>query len=281
MSVCDADARAAPLVLDGQRSATPTRQWCERGSETIRYLTENGYVQPRCKRRDCPRCWALRSRETARCLVLDARTSMPTVCVTLTTHDPSTTAAIYRLGSADLWRRLRRLYGRVEYFGAIEFTTGKGERSGGHRRLHGHYLVKGLDPRDVLNVEGLAIETWKRVTGAWRVEVAALMSPGAALGYLGLHHRKPEQAPPPGWRGMTERASQGYWSPPGVEALRVQARSELAAEAIAWRTGVSIELAMLEVAARPPARLREVRSVAGRLALEPMGEPSWDRDECR
>jgi hypothetical protein len=196
---------------------------------------------------------------------------MPTICVTLTTHDPSTSAATYRRGSFVTFRRLRRLYGRVEYFGAIEFTTGKAERSGGHRRMHGHYLVKGLDQERVLEYEQVVRSSWAEVTGAYRIEVAALVSPGAALGYLGLHHRKASQAPPLEWRGMTERSSKGYWSAP-IAALRERARLELAAEALAWRTGMSLELAALEVAARPAANLRKVRVLPGTDAvLEPMG----------
>jgi hypothetical protein len=263
----------APLVLDGQRSPTTRLEgWCERGPEGLRYLVGNRYVQPRCKRRDCPRCWAVRSRETARCLVIDALSEMPTLCVTLTTHDPSTTAETYREGSRHLWRRLRRLYGRVEYYGAIEFTTGRAARSGGYRRMHGHYLVKGIDGDQVLDVEQLVRSTWEAVTGAYRIEVAALITPGAALAYLGLHHRKSEQAPPAGWRGMTERASQGYWSEP-IELLRQRARLELAAESVAWRLGISVEEAHLEIASRPAPKLKRVRRVPGsRVLLQPMGD---------
>jgi hypothetical protein len=213
----------------------------------------------------------LRSRELARCLVLDARAEAPTVCITLTTHDPDTAAAVYRNGSARLFARLRRLYGRAEYFGAIEFTTGKAERSGGHRRLHGHYLAKGLPSESVLDVEAVVRDSWKRSTGAWRIEVAALVSPGAALGYLGLHHRKPSQAPPAEWRGMTERSSLGYWSRP-IADVRAEARAELAAEAHAWRTGLPIEVARLEVAARQAGRLVEVRTLGDAAVVEPMGE---------
>jgi hypothetical protein len=203
--------------------------------------------------------------------VLDARVAAPEVCITLTTADPELPPSVYRDGSAVLFRRLRRLLGPVEYFGAIEFTSGHAERSGGLRRLHGHYLTKGIDPAAVLEVEAVTRDTWERCTGAFVVEVAALLSPGAALGYLGLHHRKPSQAPPVEWRGMTERASRGYWSSPIAE-LRQRARAELAAEAHAWRTGLPVEVAALEVAVREPGRLIEVRQLADAGVLEPLGE---------
>jgi hypothetical protein len=232
-------------------------------------------VRPRCKRRDCPRCWAIRSRELARCLVLDAREQTPRYCLTLTTQTPwqELDPATYREGSRMVFQRLRRRCGRVEFFGSIEFTTGRARSSGGHRRLHGHYLVK-ADELDVLQVEELVRETWKRATGAWRVEVAELVSPGAALGYLGLHHRKPSQAPPKSWRGMTERSSRGYWHRPIAE-LREIARAELRVEAHAWRTGLPVELASLELAAAAPAKLVGVRRRPDRVLLDPQGAPSW------
>ena len=125
---------------------------------------------------------------------------------------------------------------------------------------------------DVVEVERTVRETWQRTTGAYVVEVAALVSPGAALGYLGLHHRKPSQAPPSVWRGMTERASQRYWSRPIAE-LRKQARAELAVEAHAWRTGMTLEVAALELAARPTARLvRTRRSFSFAQLRESLGE---------
>jgi hypothetical protein len=207
----------------------------------------------------------------ARCLVIDARVEAPTHCLTLTTHDPDTAPATYREGSAAVFKRLRRRFGAVEYFGAIEFTTGRAKASGGRRRLHGHYLLKHLEGADVLLVEKIVRETWQAVTGAWVVEVAELVSPGAALGYLALHHRKPSQAPPANWRGMTERASAKYWHRPIAE-LRVEARKALAAEALAHRQEIPLELAAIEIASRPEPRLIEVRPRPDADVVEPLGD---------
>jgi hypothetical protein len=203
-------------------------------------VTDRGWIAAACKRRDCSYCGPKRAREDARALVLDAREQSPTHCITLTTVDPETSAKLYRQASAALWKRLRRLYGRVEYYGHIEWTTGTAASSGGDRRMHGHYLVKFLDRSDVdvLDVERIVRETWETVTGAYRVEVAQLASPGAAIGYLSLHHRKPEQAAPAGWRGMVGRPSHGYFHRPIAE-LREQARLELRIEAIAWSRGLN------------------------------------------
>jgi hypothetical protein len=113
--------------------------------------------------------------------------------------------------------------------------------------MHGHYLVKFRDllSPDVLVIERLVRETWESVTGAYIVEVAQLITPGAAMTYLSLHHQKPQQAPPPGWRGMRSRPSRGYFSEP-VWKLRQRARRELAIEAIAWANDISeVEAALV------------------------------------
>jgi len=184
--------------------------------------------------------------------MIDARVDPPTYAFTLTTRDPNTPGEVYRLASAAVWKRLRRVYGPVRYFGAIEFTTGL-RAADGLRRQHGHYLVKGL-PLDVsvVEVERLVRETWQATTtnlgyGAWVVEVAELRIPGAAIHYLNLHHTKAYQRPPDGWRGTVERASQGatrYWSRP-IGDLREVARVELHAEALMWAAGLTRDDAML------------------------------------
>lgn len=170
--------------------------------------------------------------------MIDARVRAPSHAITLTTRDPNTPGKVYREASAHVWRTLRRHGYQPEYFGAIEWTSGRAARSGGHRRMHGHYLVKGLEGEDVRLVEHHVRSAWKAATegrghGAWVVEVAELVVPGAAIHYLNLHHRKAEQAPPDEWRGMIERASRGYWTQPIAE-LRELARLELRAEALHW-----------------------------------------------
>jgi hypothetical protein len=170
-------------------------------------------------------------------LYLDALHEAPGYGVTLTTAVPQFPGDVYRDACAVLWRRLRRRFGRVEYFSLVEFTTGRAARSGGHRRLHSHNLVK-AELGDVLEVEQIVRETWEPLTGACVVEVAELRAPGAAIGYVGLHHRKPSQAPPASWRGMMERYSRGYFGMPAT-VLREWARTEVRLEAIAHRQGLS------------------------------------------
>ncbi len=205
--------------------------------------------------------------------MIDARADPPTHAITLTTRDVETPGHVYREACAAVWKRLRRQGWPVRYYGQVEWTTGRAPRSGGLRRMHGHFLAKGLD-EDVLLIEGLVRETWRASTAndgheAWRVEVAQLIVPGAAIHYLNLHHTKPQQRPPDGWRGMLERASQGehrYWSHPVAE-LRELARLELKAEALAWVSGLSPDDAHFLVAQDAAARA-ERRDEARRLSNE-------------
>lgn len=195
----------------------------------------------RCKRRSCPYCGRLKDYELLQCLLIDAREELPSIIITLTTVDPwsparsADLARSYREASAQLWRALRGVYGQVRYFGSIEFTTGEASTSGGHRRMHGHYVVKGMDPAMCQDAAAIAREVWERATGAWRVQVAPLASEGGIVGYLALHHRKREQLPPDDWRGMTARASQrpSYWHRPIAE-IREQARREQAIRRAEW-----------------------------------------------
>jgi hypothetical protein len=193
-------------------------------------------VALRCKRRHCPHCAHLEARELARVLTNDANEgTAPTVAITLTTVDPATTLKTFRHGTQMVFQALRRRFGRgVEYMQIIEFTTGRGRRAGGRRRMHAHSLVKGL-PLDALEeAEAIVRGVWRGVTGAYVIEVAQLRTVGGIIGYLGLHHMKPEQAPPPGWEGQRVRWSRGYLGGVTTAAARGRARRELAAERTWW-----------------------------------------------
>ena len=138
--------------------------------------------------------------------------SAPGHVLTLTSRDPVTDAGAYRDACAVFWRAFRRTWGHVEYCGFIEWTTGEGPRSGGHRRMHSHWLVKGLAADDVAAVEAWVSVEWAKLTGAWVVQLAELRTVGGVVGYLALHHEKLSQAPPEGWGGRRLRPSRGYFA---------------------------------------------------------------------
>jgi len=152
-----------------------------------------------------------------------------------------------------------------QYFARIEFTTGAAATSGGHRRMHVHMLLKGLAGAELADEEDWIRGEWKRHTGAWRVELAELRTPEGAIHYLGLHHAKASQLPPPWWRGMAERSSQGYWSAP-IKQLREEARRQLWAEGLAWRLGVELDVARRRV--ERDCRRREHERAAAGAALD-------------
>lgn len=170
--------------------------------------------------------------------------SAPAHVLTLTNRTPDMTAGAYRQACSMFWRAFRKRWGHVEYCGFVEWTTGEGPRSGGRRRLHSHWLVKGLamgvgdrvtasEGREpctcgdsLVCVECWTAAEWRKLTGAWIVQARELRSVGGVVGYLALHHEKMEQAPPPGWTGRRLRPSRGYFARPGAER-RERARSWL------------------------------------------------------
>jgi hypothetical protein len=164
---------------------------------------------------------------------LDAREhGHPGHAITLTTRDPDFDSARFRECCTQWFRWLRCEVGvPVEYLGVVEFTTGRGARSGGRRRMHQHTLVKGLPADadlDALWREGKA--RWERLTGAYRVELRQLHSAGGATRYIVAHHHKADQAPPIGWSGKRFRPSKGYFSQP-VGELRRQVAEKMRAVA--------------------------------------------------
>lgn len=78
---------------------------------------------------------------------------------------------------------------------------------------------------------------------------------------------------------MGDRPSQGYFHRPVAE-LRTEAKAQLRAEAIAWREGISVELARLEVAAESGEwELERFEETAGGLLIPWGSVPVKAREE--
>ena len=156
----DALPAGGGLVLDRQRSGgrTATGFFCPNPVRGLRLQGPDGrrLLIP-CGKRSCPPCQKRADDELARVLMADALVQAPGWAITLTTSDPDTPAADFREGNAQVWRALRQEFGRVEYAGLIEFTTGQAARSGGRRRMHSHNLVK-ADRFDVLTADNIAAQ---------------------------------------------------------------------------------------------------------------------------
>lgn len=227
----------AELVLEGERSPTEARNRpprkgfspCEHAPPGLRWQLPNGeLLYVRCGRSNsCPACAWLAAVENVAVVAIDARERQPTVGMTLTTRRADFNLARYRKAVEHIFRWLRREFGpEVAYLLMMEWTTGKG----GHGRLpHGHLLVKGLpDGLDLspgCDLWRQLKARWERHTGAWRVELRELRTPGGAIAYMVGHHHKGEQAPPPSFAGKRFRPSRNYFERP-IAQLREEARAE-------------------------------------------------------
>ncbi len=215
-----------PLVFLGDKSGAAHVEGCfVRGGA---FVYRDGTAAPmRSKASNrCPGCARAVAYENMTMLRQDAETnSAPGHVLTLTSRTPNTDSAAYRDACAVFWRAFRRTWGHVEYCGFVEWTTGEGPRSGGRRRMHSHWLVKGLSTNDLAAVERWCSFEWSKLTGAWVVQLAELRTVGGVVGYLALHHEKLSQAPPPGWKGRRLRPSRGYFAASGAHRRQL---------AVAW-----------------------------------------------
>lgn len=149
------------------------------------------------------------------------RMGNPQAAVTLTSVDPDRdTSRRWSKDMEQVIRALRRRWPAVEYLGFMEWTSGRGPRSGGRRRPHSHLLVRGLPAEHAERAEKVVRQVWEARTGAHVVEVAPLRAAEDGVAYLALHHLKPSQAAPEGWRGRRLRPSKGWWGSNAAELRR-------------------------------------------------------------
>lgn len=175
----------------------------------------------------------------------------PRVAATLTTQRPGITNAVLREALAQGTREVRRTVAPdALYGGTLEFTTGEGTHSGGHRRPHLHLLWKHVDPSDGDRIRQSLAAPFKRLTGAHSHVVEEIRTPGAAVRYVAAHHLKEAQAPPPWWRGRRVWTSKGWWSQ-GAEETRRRAAEAFTENRLVW-------LAERELARELPAEMTGV-----------------------
>jgi hypothetical protein len=138
-------------------------------------------------------------------------------------------------------KALRRRWPEAEVANLREFTTGYGPRSGGRRRPHWNFLVKGVPGSDVDEMREVAARIWCRHVDAEpdRQHAGRVYEAGGLMRYLALHFQKSSQAPPRGWRGHRFTSSRGYF-PNGTAAARERARESLrVARAVHWANAVA------------------------------------------
>lgn len=203
----------SPLVLEQDKSGSrPLRERCPDRWWLWDSISRT-HLLMRCDRWHCPVCGQWKRSLLIRKHRVQPPTHDPQACLTLTSVDPDIPPELFRRAHAQVFQRLRRHYGAMEYFSHLEFTTGLSARSGGFRRPHTHSLLRfDIPPTDYLEVESLVRETWESMTGARVVQVAALRTKGGMVAYLSNHFAKAGQQPPPDWVGRRIRSSRGYWA---------------------------------------------------------------------
>lgn len=210
---------AGSLVSTRDKSA----KGCPNPVLGLRFQHASGELSPiPCNRSTCPVCSRRQSMVTATMVGLNAQLFQPRLVSTFTTRDRIEKVA-FRRAAAQIIRQVRSEFPRVEYCSFLEFTTGKGFRSGGVRRPHSHTLWTGIPPSGAPVVSAIAANVLERTTGAYRQEVEEIRTPAGATMYVASHHLKESQAPP-AWWGPTRRVrpSKGWWRRPSPE-LRQEA----------------------------------------------------------
>jgi hypothetical protein len=218
------------LVRLTHKSDPGTRIGCPNPRPGLRLRSPKGrWIPVACGRRTCPGCSRRSARVFAEMVWLDTLAAPPTGVLCLTTVDPADArdSGRFRENVRQVVKALRRRWPDAEYLAWVEFTTGQGRRSGGHRRIHWHGFLKGIPSDSMPEAEALARRVWQLRTGAHVVQAEPIRTMRAAIHYLALHHLKPGQAPPEWWQGRRIRPSRGYWSRSSGE-LRAEARFNLA-----------------------------------------------------
>ncbi len=210
----------------------------------------------------------------------------PRVLLILTTRTVTVDMARFRPGRDAMVRAIRRRWPAFEYAYQVEYTTGYGPRSGGKRRPHWNWFVKGVPVEDLDELRELVVVIWCRHVDA-RPSAQYVAEIDNAVGltkYVAQHFMKASQAPPSEFPGQRFNCSVGYFGRWTRRQARAQAREDLALKRALFRLGDTItdaydlELAAHEAVKRD-ARTRWTLTTASgaRLGREPIGPELADR----
>jgi hypothetical protein len=170
-------------------------------------------------------------------LALDALMGAAPVmyCVT-TTPNISPDTRQYQRATQSLVQAWRREFPDLEYGCIVEFTPGRAATSGGHRRPHWNWFLKGVTEGDESELRAVIERTWLPAMNADRKAqyVGAIANEGGLLRYLAMHFQKESQRPPEGWKGHRLRLSQGYLLKPTVE-MRELTKASLRLRRELWK----------------------------------------------
>jgi hypothetical protein len=217
---------------------------CDRWPETMRLVSSDGISRRgRCGAVNlCTYCAKLRAIENAEMLALDALDyGAPEVWACLTTRSADPSPASFYRAREKVRKALRRRWPECQDSTLVEFTTGYGPRSGGHRRPHWNALLKGVPAADVEEAREVVARVWSGQVDAEasRQHVGPIGDAGGLMRYLALHFQKESQTPPKGWKGHRFVSSRGYF-PEGTPTARERAKESLRlGRAVHWANAVA------------------------------------------
>lgn len=219
-------AESDSLVLSTDKSGKPCKRTCPTPVVGRAFETSGGERIPiRCGRNGCPVCRRHNAYVTAAMFGLDAAQDSPVLALTTTTRVWIPDWKLRRVTEEFVEKVRGRISPEFQYAWEREWTTGLGERSGGLRRTHYHWLLKGVGREDGSALLDVAREVYGRHAGSWVHHVQPVWDAAGFGRYIaGLvgHHLKAAQSAPKGWKGRRVGTSRRYYS---------QAASELRARA--------------------------------------------------
>jgi hypothetical protein len=237
-AICAPDSGAA--LGKHEELGLKSSERCSCGPAHLRLRSEHGeLVKPRGKCvNKCSYCAKLAAVENCEMLVADALDGdAPTLIMILGTRTATLSMSEFRAARRMLVQKLRRRWPAVEYAYQVEFTTGYGPHSGGLRRPHWNWFVKGVAVECVDELRALAVTEWCRLVDA-EPHAQYVERIGSAVGltkYVTEHFMKASQAPPAGFTGQRFNCSTGYFGSITRRVARARAKDALALKRELWK----------------------------------------------
>ena len=255
---------------------------CKRWPPDLRLQSDCGaLVMGRCKATNlCDYCAKLSAVENAEVLAQDALTnSAPGVWTVLTTKSHVAEMSAYRVARRAALLEVRRWRPDARRATMIEFTTGLGTRSDGHRRPHWNDVWKGIEPSETDELHERIAWAWcKRVEAVPEAQyVGTISETGGLMRYLALHFQKESQQPPEGWSGQRFNVGRGYLATPMAEA-REQARAALRLRRELWRAENQLGLTGTAALEYAQAAVEEASALVWQLVRLVEFPTAWDDD---
>jgi len=235
-AICAADSAGRlgkhEELADKERQRA-NEQGCTCGPKYLRLRSEHGeLVKPRGGSVNlCEYCAKLAAVENCEMLMLDAlEGDAPTVLMILGTRTATLDMGEFRAARDHMVKAIRRRWPAFEYACQTEYTTGYGPKSGGLRRPHQNWFVKGVAAADADELHEVAVPVWCAGVDAepFLQYVAPIDNVVGLTKYVTDHFMKASQRPPAGFKGQRFNTSAGYFGAITRAQARARAKESLA-----------------------------------------------------